>query len=233
MREGYTRRMDYETILIAIVAVLLLARLWQVLGRKSEDDRQRPNPFSILVPGKHEDEGDAVFSPKHAQGDGADQLSTYRPARLAPASVEGGLEQIRTLDPSFDEKQFLQKARADFAAIIGDFAAGDMGPSEKILGAKVLAMFRASLDARREAAETMKTRIAKIAEAETKAVRLEDTRAFVTVRFVSEQENILRDKEGRVIGGTEGRLEEVTDVWVFARDLKDAQSLWQLVETHG
>jgi len=34
------------------------------------------------------------------------------------------------------------------------------------------------------------------------------TQAIVTVRFVSDQENVLRDAGGKVVGGAEGKVEE-------------------------
>ena len=51
------------------------------------------------------------------------------------------------------------------------------------------------------------------------------------MRFVSEQENTLRDSAGHAVGGSEGRLEEITDLWTFARDPKAADPNWILVET--
>jgi predicted lipid-binding transport protein (Tim44 family) len=55
------------------------------------------------------------------------------------------------------------------------------------------------------------------------------------VRFVSEQENILRAIETIVAGdgvtGAPGKIEEITDLWVFAHDAKSSNADWQVVET--
>jgi len=45
------------------------------------------------------------------------------------------LSKIKALDPTFDEKQFLQGARAAFTTIIEDFAKGDLSRSARFWAA--------------------------------------------------------------------------------------------------
>ena len=43
--------------------------------------------------------------------------------------------------------------------------------------------------------------------------------AKITVRFVSEQVNILKNKDGEVIEGDENFIQNITDSWTFERAL--------------
>jgi predicted lipid-binding transport protein (Tim44 family) len=141
------------------------------------------------------------------------------------------LAHIKEADPAFDEKQFLQGARAAFTMILGDFAKGDLADSARLLGPAVLPQFRAAIDARRAAAETMEHKLVAIREAECVAAKFDNGTANVTVRFVSEQESALRDAHGTIIGGSGDKVEEITDLWTFARNAKSADPNWILVET--
>jgi predicted lipid-binding transport protein (Tim44 family) len=219
--------MDLDTLLYAIIAVVLLGRLWSVFGRRNNDEQQRPNPFVMPAP-KPQDDNSSVIPPGMT-----DIPMLLPPFQAAPASLAGGLQQIGTLDPAFDEKTFLQGARGAFKMIVEDFAKGDLGRIAQLLGPNVLPRFQEAIEARRKSGQTMESRVTAIREAETTAARVEDTRAIITVRFVSEQENALRDSGGKVIGGAAGKIEEVTDLWTFARDTKSSNPNWILIETRS
>jgi predicted lipid-binding transport protein (Tim44 family) len=55
--------------------------------------------------------------------------------------------------------------------------------------------------------------------------------AFVEVYIESEQINLLKDKKGKLLAGNENQMELVVDVWRFAKNVKDKNSLWILWET--
>ena len=37
--------MSMDILIYAVLAIIILARLWMVFGRRNEEDRERPNPF--------------------------------------------------------------------------------------------------------------------------------------------------------------------------------------------
>lgn len=214
--------MDYDTIIYAVIAVVLLARLWVVFGRRSDDDPQRPNPFILPAP-VSEEPGNA----------GLTKSQTKLPIMLAPTSVAGGLEQIKTLIPSFDERAFLQEARVTFTTIVTHFAKGDMGDITSLLGPHVLPHFQNAIDARQQAGQTMENRILRITDAETVTAIIDGTLAVITVRFTSQQENVIRNARREIVGGTDGKVEEIKDLWTFTQDMSEAEPKWVLTETRS
>lgn len=222
--------MHYVDIVIyAVIAAVLLARLWSVFGRRGDEDQEpRPNPFApppdhVLPPGQ---------TVTHGVQPPAELPALLRPIQLAPASLAGGLERVQQLDLSFDEKQFLQAAQQNFLTVVGDFAKNDLTRSKALLGASVLKSFEGAIAARRAAGQTLENKIIRC-DAEVTAARAEDTRIFLTVRFMSEQENVLRDSKGAIVSGLPGKSEEISDVWVFSRDTKSPAGSWQIVETRS
>ena len=211
---------DIDILVYVLIAAVLLGRLWAVLGTRSEDEPQRPNPF-VTPPPAAETKKAAPIAPV--------RFSLAPP----PASLDGGLAQVKAVDASFEEKAFLQEARAAFTAIVTGYAAGTMDTLTPYLSPALLAHFSQAAEARRAEGQTAQSRIIRIKEAEVASAHSEDSKAFITVRFTSDQENILRDSHGTIIGGVEGKIEEVTDIWVFTRNTKTPASKWVVVETRG
>jgi predicted lipid-binding transport protein (Tim44 family) len=67
--------------------------------------------------------------------------------------------------------------------------------------------------------------------AEVVAAEMRGRDARITVRFKSEQINLLRDGQGKVLEGDPQTAEEVIDLWTFERDSTSPDPNWTLVET--
>lgn len=63
--------------------------------------------------------------------------------------------------------------------------------------------------------------------------RMNGRAAFVTVKFVSEQVNVTRNRAGEVIDGDPVRVVTITDIWTFARDTRSRDPNWNLVATRS
>jgi len=55
--------------------------------------------------------------------------------------------------------------------------------------------------------------------------------ARVTVKFVSDQINVVRAHDGSVVDGDPDHPTEKTDFWTFARDTRSSDPNWALVAT--
>jgi predicted lipid-binding transport protein (Tim44 family) len=218
-----------DILLFAAITVFVLVRLWLVLGRRNDDEDERANPFASS-PSSQDDEDVLVLpKPKPAETD----ATVITPAGHAISSLAGVMDQIKTLDPAFDEKTFLQGAKAAFALTVEGFVKGDLTPVARWLAPSVLARFQTAIEARRTAGETLEGHIERIAEADVTTARLEGARALLTVSFTSYQENVVRNAAGHILSGEPGQTEAIHDMWVFARDLSSDDPNWQLVETHA
>ncbi len=227
------RRMDnFDILIYAAVTVFLLSRLWAVLGQKDEGEKgrpPRPNPFGPSETGQT-DEEDVMVLEGRARPVAPSVLTQ---GGHAPTSLAGALDQIRGQDPAFDEKKFLEGARAAFQKIVGCFAAGDLSSVERFLGPAVRQPFSRAIEARRAAGQTLENHIEKIAAIDIVGAKTEGSAAILSVEFVSHQINVLRDSSGQIIDGATGRAEEVRDLWVFSRDLRSENPNWQLIETRS
>ena len=116
------------------------------------------------------------------------------PAPDEPYSLAAGIGQIQANDPTFDEKGFLQGAKAAFGMIVTAFAQGDTPTLRPLLSDDVYDNFAAAIRSRQASGESLETRVIDIRDADLIEARMEGRTAFVTIKFISEQINVTRDK---------------------------------------
>lgn len=222
--------MVFDILIFAAIAAFFVWKLRQVLGQRHGDERERPNPFTPPPTERHplasNDDGDAVT----IEGTARD----VPPApQAAPHSLAAAIQQVRLLDTQFDEKHFLQGARAAFTMIVEAFAAGDDATLKNLLRPTVLAGFVAEIERRRAAGETMVTKINRLLAADISAARIEGRNAVVTVDFTSEQISYVQNAAGEVIDGDTKKPQHVAESWVFERDTTSKDPNWFLTATRS
>jgi predicted lipid-binding transport protein (Tim44 family) len=72
-----------------------------------------------------------------------------------------------------------------------------------------------------------------IDKAEIADAEVQGRTAFVTVRFVSQQVNVTRDSEDRIVDGDPNEVETIRDLWTFARNVRSRDPNWKLVATQS
>jgi predicted lipid-binding transport protein (Tim44 family) len=216
----------FDIILFAMVAAFLVLRLRSVLGRRTGNE-PRHDPVLRRAEAPGDKIADKVVSL------GSRSAAIRPPVATAPPAdaVAGGLERIHGADPGFDPAQFLEGARAAFEMIVGAFAAGDKARLRPLLSDEVYTPFSAAIDERATARETLETRILGLKRLDVVEAALSGRMARVTIKFVSDQINLLRAHDGSVVDGDPDHPIEKTDFWTFARDTRSTDPNWVLEAT--
>jgi len=214
-----------DILFFAMIAAFLVYRLRGVLGRRHGEERQRPNPYTSR-PGQ--EGGDNVVT---LPDRGRAPADVPPPAPDEPYSLAAGISHIQANDPTFDEKGFLQGAKAAFAMIVTAFAQGDTPTLRPLLSDDVYDNFAAAIRSRQSSGESLETKVVNVRDADLIEARMEGRTAFVTVKFISEQINVTRDRAGTVIDGDPEQPLEVVDIWTFARNTRSRNPNWTLIET--
>lgn len=237
---------NYDIILIGLVAVFLILRLRSVLGKRTGNERPPArDPFSPPAPPSQSRVGDASAGPAGKDnvlplpnGNVAPRpsLSTTGPggirATVLPAAT-AGIAAIRAADPAFDPIGFSAGARAAFNTIVEAFAKADTPALRPLLDDATYASFEGAIRGRSERKEKAETTLIGFEASDIAAAELRGSDAIVTVRFVSEQINVLRDAEGQIIDGNPNEVQKVVDLWTFRRDTKSSDPNWLLIKTES
>jgi predicted lipid-binding transport protein (Tim44 family) len=222
-------------IILAMVAVFLVARLYKVLGRRTGHER-RPDPFAGAA--NDDQRRDAVLPmPNRTRPARADDVVTPATGAPAPSGAVGplqaGIGRIRSADPQFDPTIFIAGARTAFEWIVGAFASGDSASLRPLLNDEVFDNFNSAIKSRQQAKETLQTTLVGITSAEIIEADLQGRNAVVTVKIVSDQINVTRDAEGKVVEGDPAAVAAVTDIWTFARNTRSRDLNWTLIATRS
>ena len=207
------------TLIFAAIAVFVILKLRSVLGTKTGEEKPfdsvRPQPREaakdtnvVSFPGGRPDRKDADAGP-------ADPIVT----------------KIRAWDGDFDANAFLGGAKAAFELIVNAFARGDSAALKPLLDDKVFAGFEADIQARKAEGTTRELTLVRFADAKLERAEHRGNAIDVTVRFVTEQVNVTKDKAGAVIDGDPKRSETLTDLWTFTRDRTWRHPNWLLSDT--
>lgn len=237
---------NYDIILIGLVAVFLILRLRSVLGKRTGNERPPArDPFTPPAPPPRA--GDAA--PGASGNDNVIPLpspsasTSPRPgsATRGPGGVRAvvmptaasGVAAIRGADPSFDPVQFADGARSAFSAVIDAFAKGDVATLRGLLDAPTLASFEGAIRGRNERGEKAETTLIGFEASDISGAELQGSHALVTVRFVTEQINVVRNAEGQIADGNPNEVQRVVDLWTFRRDTRSGDPNWALTKTES
>lgn len=219
--------MYLEIIFFALVAAFVIFRLSRTLGSRPDDSHIRR---------AHGDDGNNVVSLRdggrpeiEAQTDEEVEAPDSDEAALAAA----GIAEIRLQDPTFDTRQFLGGAKAAYETVVTAFAAGDLDTLRRLLTRDVLDNFTQAIEERKERGETLETTVVGVGSADVIDARMAGRTAEVTVKFVTELMNVVRDATGSLPPGKSDSVREVTDIWTFVRDVRGSDPNWALAETRS
>lgn len=227
-----------DIILFAAIAGFFVLRLRSVLGKRTGHEKPpRYDPFGKRKGEQAEAEDEKVIPlPDRTAPTGGEE------AAVAAQGAEGGepmsplaagLTQIKLADKDFGEDAFLTGARAAFDMVITAFAQGDAKALRPLLSNDVYDDFAGAIEERRKAGQILESTLVGITEAAIVEAEQQGRTAFVTIKFVSEQVNVVRDKDGNVIEGDPNQVAKVTDIWTFARNTRSRDPNWTLVATQS
>ena len=215
-----------DILFFAMVAAFIALRLRSVLGRRTGHERRRTGGWTGARANGSAD--NVVALPDRAKASAEAERAIQD---VSDEGVKRGLVEIRQADPQFDPNHFLAGARAAFEMIVGAYAAGDKNTLRPLLDEDVFEGFARAIDQRDNEGQTLETQVVEVRTSDVVEAGMIGRRARVTVRFVTDQINALRDASGTVIDGDASRSEEVIDLWTFERDTSSDDPNWTLVET--
>jgi predicted lipid-binding transport protein (Tim44 family) len=215
-----------DIVLIAMVAGVILFRLYTVLGRRTGQEREPPQRFRQI--------GGEAKKPAGA-GDNVVALPDRSAARLEAAKptdpLARALLDIKLADRTFEAGHFTAGARHAYEIIVTAFAAGDRTTLRPLLSDEVYATFDAAIRAREARQEKIAFTFVGFKDAKIVHAALKERMAEVTMQFAAQFISATTNAAGAVVDGDPKALHDVTENWTFSRDTRAGDPNWILVAT--
>ena len=211
-------------VAVAMVAGVILFRLYMILGRRTGNERERLSRFDrtanetadsvVALPDRNRLRGDAVAA---------------RPLD----DVEQALTDIKLADRTFETDHFVSGAKKAHELIVTAYAKGDRETLRPLLNDEVYETFEHALRDRQSRGETVKFTLVGYKDVKISHASLKGRMAEITISFVVQFISSTSNASGAVIEGDPAAVRDVTDVWTFSRDLRGSDPNWTLVATSG
>lgn len=214
-------------VAVAMVAAVILFRLYAVLGRRTGNERE-PSERIRQFGGAPKEAGDNVVPLPERAG------ARPEPAASRPLDeTERALLDIKLADRNFEAAQFLTGAKKAYELIVTAYANGERNALRPLLNDEVFEAFDHALKARDDRHETVKFTFVGFKDAKISHAALKGRTAEVTVAFIAQLISSTTDRTGAVIEGDPANVRDVTDIWSFARDVRASDPNWLVVATSG
>ncbi len=218
-----------DIIILLVAVVLIFQKLRSLLGTRPDEEVTR-----IRI----SDENAARIFDMIAKEAEKQQLTARTAAEGFSGTAEEETEELSDTDkiltniPDFSKERFLTGAKRAFEIIICAFSQGDTETLENLVSPQLIKKFQEIIEDRRAQGITAETDLIGFEQAEIVNADVdEENNAKITVKFVSEQVNLLRNKDNEVIQGDENFIQNITDIWTFERCLTSVNPNWLLVST--
>ena len=192
--------MNAGWIFLAVVAVVIFMKLFSVLGKENE----KTEKFRGVLPGT---------------------------GQIVEMTIKGGAVKNEKKEAHvFNEEDFLMGAKMAFNAVVDAFANGNKETLKPLVSRKVFDSFANEIQKWEENGEKMEFSL--IAINSSKILSKNDSKkpTRITVELLTEQMNVLRDRNGAVLEGDPIQISVVKDTWTFQKEI-GLRSSWIVVAT--
>ncbi len=139
------------------------------------------------------------------------------------------IEDIKKIDESFNEIEFLKGAKDAFKVIVSAFQERNIEKVKFLLSKEVYENF-ADEASFLSGDKSLKNSIVSI-KASIIDINILNTELFIKVQFLSSQKNLdVKKIDNKDEKAVDTKNKEIKDIWIFNRDLKDDNPNWKLTE---
>ena len=172
-------------------------------------------------------EGDAVLEEEYSVETGTVLTINTKTKKLYNGATE--LKDISTaLTPQ--KKEFIKGAELAYETILTSFASGDIKKLKSLLTSEMATNFEQAIEARKKEKLTSDFTFIGIKASNVEKYEKIKNDLFASVKFVSEVISAKKDKDNKIIEGDLEKIKQVTDYWMFTRNILKKGPNWYLSE---
>lgn len=222
-----------DILILLVVVVLVFQKLKSLLGTRPEEkqvhlSKESADKLYDILMKEAENKMNIKTGTHHADKNAETEELTPVVDSEKMSETDKVLAQI----PNFDKTKFLSNAQNAFQIITESFNKSDVETLEMLVNKKIFKKFQEIIEKRKNDGITAETDFICFDKVEIVKAKVSSAEvAQISVEFVSEQVNVLRNSENQVIEGDENFIQNITDVWTFERALSSTTPNWILVST--
>ena len=211
-----------DILILAMIAIFIVNRLKNVLGKKTGNEHDIVEKYSRGKTNFKESPPDQISKSNQNQKTVNDVFFHNDP------KINSDLREIYNQDENFDSKEFLDGSKKAFEFIIKNYSEEKLEPLKKLLSSSIYKDFKSQIDARVKKSQNLDITIIGIKSAEIVNASLKSKIALICVKFSSEQVQVVKDLEGKIVEGDNNQILSIDEKWSFSKNLKSKDPNWTL-----
>ena len=211
-----------DILILAMIAIFIINRLKNVLGKKTGNEHDIVEKYSRGKAKFEESPPDQISKPNQDQKTVKDVFFHNDP------KINSDLRKIYNQDENFDSKEFLDGSKKAFEYIIKNYSEEKLEPLKNLLSSSIYKDFKSQIDARVKKSQNLDITIIGIKSAEIVNASLKSKIAIICVKFSSEQVQVIKDLEGKIVEGDNNQILSIDEKWSFSKNLKSKDPNWTL-----
>lgn len=212
------------TLFFAAVAAVIILKLRSILGQEDFNTPEHIKTKHTIIE-EEADSGEITLK----------DVTSPLEEELKECEITGktasALRAIAKKQHGFSIKHFTEGATVAFEMVVKAFSNGDKENLKELLREELYSQFVISIEEREKLGYTQEITILSVESAKILKANLYKDVAEITVEFMSEQINLIKDSKGKVVEGDVSKIEEHDDIWTFTKDLSSRNPNWKLKET--
>ena len=199
-----------DIIILLVAVILIFQKLRSLLGTRPDTEITRTKIS--------EESAAKIFDMIVKEAEKQQQTAVEKDS--VPEENMSDLDKTLVKIPGFNKERFITGAKRAFEIIVTAFSKGDTETLENLVSKSLIKKFQEIIEKRRAEGISAETDLIGFDQAEITAAKIsKNDIAKITVKFVSEQVNLLKNKDDEIIEGDENFIQNITDVWTFERCL--------------
>lgn len=217
-----------DIIVLLLVVVVIFQRLKGLLGTRPEQEHRVK-----LSKESAEKLYDILMKETQQQAQTVSDTEFEEDSELKPLNEElSETDKVLAEIPGFNKDQFLQASQNAFQIITEAFNGGDIETLEMLVDKNIYKKFLDVIEQRKIDKISAETDFICFNDVEILNAEINEEKiAKITVKYVSEQVNVLRDADDNVIEGDENYIQNIEDIWTFERAVNSTTPNWILIST--
>ena len=212
-----------DILILAMIAVFIINRLRNVLGKKTGNEQDIVEKFSGNKGNFKESPPDQVSNTNDEKSKILKDVFFHQ-----NPTINTSLRKIHNLDSNFESKNFLDGSKKAFEYIIKNYSEENLNSIKSLLSKNIFNEFNTQIEKRVQNSQDLDITIIGIKDAEIISANLRSNNASITVKFSSEQVHILKDPKGKIIEGDGNQILTINENWTFSKNMKSKDPNWAL-----
>lgn len=213
-----------DIIFLLIIVAVIYIRLKNVLGT-------RPDSTQSKI---HDKKAEQIFELIVKDMKANDNIKTVDKGEIKPLDEEklSDLDKKLAKIPNFSKEKFINNSKRAFEIINSAFSSGNVEDLEMLVNKNLIKKFKDVIQKRNEDGIVSESDLISFSNVEINDAKITKSGiAQISLKFISEQINILKNKKNEIIEGDENFIQNITDIWTFERDITSNNPTWLLCST--